>query len=178
MSRLDWKRGRWSAEVETQKIGDALRGYQPAFGDQITYWRFDYAHSQTHNIYDEATGAGRVFKGPLDIPVLHVIHAFGGDELAETGFYTNDQIQVACAFRQISRTGITHADLRNGAYLRDRFAYNGKLFRVLQMEIEGQIVRTDISVTIHATQLKHDEITDDPQFAQYAVDPVSLRGSS
>lgn len=174
MARIDWKRGRWGAEVETQQIADALRGWQPAFGDQVSYYRFDYAHSVEHNVYDEAVGTGRAFSGPIDVPALHVIHDFGGDTLDESGFYTNDEIRVTCGFRQLARTGLTHADLRNGRYLRDRLAYDDKLFRILAMAVQGQIVRSDIVVTIRAVQLKGDEIADDALFAQYAVDPNRL----
>lgn len=174
MARIDWKRGRWGAEIETQQIADALRGYQPAFGDQISYYRFDYSHSVEHNVYDEAVGTGRAFSGPIEVPVLHVIHEFGGDTLDESGFYTNDEIQVTSGFRQLSRTGLTHTDLRNGRYLRDRFAYDDKLFRVLKMSIKGQIVRSDIVISIRATQLKSDEIADDQMFRQYAQDPNRL----
>lgn len=178
MSRMDWKRGRWSAEVETQKIGDALRGYQPAFGDQMLYYRFDFQNSQESNIYDEATGTGRVYKGSIEVPVLHVVHTMGGDDLEEAGFYTNDQIQITVAFRQFSRTGMTHADLRNGSYLRDRLAYDDKLFRVLGMAIQGQIVRSDLVVSIDAVQVKSDEVVDDVQFAEYAVDKMAIQRSS
>lgn len=174
MARIDWKRGRWGAEVETQQIADALRGYQPAFGDQISYFRFDLSRSVKDSIYDEAISTGRAFNGPVDIPVLHVIHDFGENTLEDAGLYTNDEIQVTCGFRQLSRTGLTHVDLRNGRYLRDRLAYDDKLFRVLGMSVHGQIVRSDIIITIRATQLKSDEIADDAMFRQYVQDPNRL----
>lgn len=140
----------------------------------MMYFRFDLAHSVEHNVYDEATGTGRAFKGPVEVPVLHVVHDFGGDSLDEAGFYTNDEIQVKCGYRQLSRTGMTHSDLRNGRYLRDRIAYDDKLFRVLAMDIRGQIVRSDIVVGIRAVQLKSDEIVDDAMFRQYVTDPSGL----
>lgn len=174
MSRLDWKRSRWSAEVETQQIADGLRGYQPAFGDQVLYFRYDYARSTRHAVYDEAVEGGRVFSGPVELPVLDVVHAMGDVEQHEGGFYTSDSVEVMASFRQMSRTGLTHADLRTGRYLRDRLAYDGKLFRVREMRILGQLQRTDVSVVIEARQLKHDEIVHDPLFAQYAVDAVAL----
>lgn len=177
MTRLDWKRGRWGAEVETQQIAEGLRGYQPAFGDQIGYFRFDLSRSVEHNVYDEATSTGRAFDGPIEVPVLHVIHEFGGDTLEEAGLYTNDELQVTCAFRQLSRTGLTHTDLRNGRYLRDRIAYDDKLFRVLEINVRGQIVRSDIVVGIRAVQLKSDEIVDDVMFRQYVQDPNRLGAS-
>lgn len=173
MSRMDWKRGRWGAEVETQQIGDALRGYQPAFGDLVNYFRWDYAASAENNVYDEAVGVGRQFLGPVEVPVLHVTPRFGEDELLDSGFYTNETIQVVAGFRQLARTGLTLLDLRNGKYLRDRFAYDGSVFRVLGMNIQGKLIRSFIIVEINAVQLKPDEIVDDPQFAQYAVDPVA-----
>ena len=174
VGRADWKRGRWSAEVETQEIAEGIRAYQPGFGDQVLYFRYDYSRSVEHPVYDEAMSAGRVFKGPVEVQVVHVVHSFGGDTLEEAGFYTNDALEVTCGFRQLSRAGLTHADLRNARYLRDRIAYDGKLFRVLEMSIEGQIVRSDVIVSIKAVQLKSDEIADDPSFAQYAVDPNRL----
>jgi hypothetical protein len=177
VARIDWKRGRWGAEIETQQIADALHGYQPAFGDQVSYFRFDLSHSVKHNVYDEATSTGRAFKGPVEVPVLHVIHEFGGDTLNEAGFYTNDELQVTCGFRQLGRTGLTHADLRNGRYLRDRIAYDDKLYRILEMDIRGQLVRSDIVVGIRGVQLKSDEIVDDGMFRQYMSDPNRLGAS-
>lgn len=171
---MDWKRGRWGAELETQKIGDALRGWQPAFGDIITYYRFDFASSEESNIYDESIGTGRHFKGPVEVPVLHVIQTMGEDELDERGFYTNDTISVTCGFRQLARTGLQWVDLRNGSYLRDRFAYNDKLFRILGMATQGKLVRSYLIVEVTAVQLKTDEIADDAQFSQYAVDPMAI----
>jgi hypothetical protein len=178
VSRADWKRGRFSAEVETQQIAEGLRGYQSGFGDQVLYFRFDFSRSVKHSVYDEAVSTGRVFKGPIEVPVLHVVHGFGGDTLEDTGFYTTDELKVTCSFQQLSHTGLTHADLRNGRYLRDRMAYDGKLFRVLEMSIHGQIVRADTIAVIRAVQLKADEIEDDATFGQYAVDSVALTDPS
>lgn len=137
------------------------------------YYRYDHERSQKHPVYDEAILAGRVFLGPIELPVLDVTHRMGEVELADGGFYTNDIVQANCAFRQLARTGLTNTDLRTSSYLRDRFAYDGKLFRVLEMRILGQLQRSDIVIEINATQLKLDEIVNDPQFAQYAVDPAA-----
>lgn len=177
MGRLDWKRGRWSAGVETEQIADGLRGYQPAFGDQVLYFRYDYKASLRHSVYDEAVSTGRRFSGPVELPVLDVVHTMGEVEQVDEGFYTVDTLRVSSGFRQISRTGLTHADLLNGAYLRDRIAYDGRLFRVLEMRVLGQIQRADVSVEVKATQLKPDEIVMDPQFRQYALDSTALRDS-
>jgi hypothetical protein len=174
MVRLDWKRGRWTAEVETQKIAEGLRGWQPAWGDQVAYFRWDYAGSTRHPVYDEAIEGGRVFHGPIEVPVLSAVHVETADSLDEGGFYTTDNVRVMAGFRQLARTGLTRADLHTGAYQRDRIAYDGLLFRVLEMRILGQIQRHDVTVEINAVQLKADEIPNDPAFAAYAVNPMAL----
>jgi hypothetical protein len=171
MGRADWKRGRFSAEVETQEISEGLRGYQPAFGDHIDYFRFSHGKSKKHSVYDEAVEVGRQFAGSVDVPVLDVRHGMGDVQGQQDGFYTVDSLQVSASFRQLSRTGLTEIDLRTNNYLRDRIAYDGRLFRVREMRVLGQIQRSDVVVEMSAVQLKPDELVNDPQFAQYVVDP-------
>lgn len=173
MPRLDWKRGRWTSEVETQKIAEGLRGWQPAWGDQIVYFRWDYSRSTRHPVYDEAIDGGRVFHGPIEVPVLSAVHAEAADQQGEGGFYTTDSLQINASFRQLARTGLTRTDLRTGSYQRDRIAYDGMLFRALEMRILGQIQRHDVTIVINAVQLKSDEIPNDPEFAAYAVNPMA-----
>lgn len=177
MSRADWKRGRFSAEVETQEISEGLRGYQPAYGDHIDYFRYDYGRSTKHAVYDEAVESGRVFAGAVDVPVLDVRHGMGEVQNEQDGFYTVGALEISASFRQLSRTGLTDIDLRNARYLRDRIAYDGRLFRVRGMRVKGQIQRSDVVVEMSAVQLKPDELVNDPQFAQYVIDPTALPGS-
>jgi hypothetical protein len=175
MGRADYKRGRFTAGQETRSINAGLRGYQSYAGDQVEYWRFDHADSVMDDVYDEATGAGRVFYGPYAIPVLHVVHLQGEDTAGGTkGFYTNDTLSASASFRQVALTGMTLADIRTNAYLRDRLVYDEKAFRVTRMTALGQIQRADLILAIECQQLKADEIVDDAQFRQWAVDPNAV----
>jgi hypothetical protein len=76
---------------------------------------------------------------------------------------------VTLSFDQIKKMGLDKMDLNTGNYLKDRFVYDTKVFRVTRIEIMGQIQQKDIIVSIDATQVKPDEMVNDIQFAQYAV---------
>lgn len=151
-------------------IHRALRGYQRQVGDTITYWRFDYNASETHDVYDEAAGAGRVYNGPWQIPVIHANHGEAGDtDPRDSGLYIRDTLTVFVEFDQMSKAGLTDADIKHGAFQRDRVAYNNSLFAVVHMDIQGQIRRRDIIVTLQCEQLRDDELVDDPQFEPYVT---------
>lgn len=172
-SRLDWKNGRFNINTETTLIHRGLRGWQRQIGDSVIWWRFDYAQSQMDPIYDEGTSVGRVFYGPWTIPTIHCEHIEGTNtEPRDEGLYQVDELHVIAEFRQIQEVGLTFMDLRTGNYQRDRLAYDNKLFQIQECLVLGQIRRRDIIVSITATQIKNDELVDDPQFSAYLIDPT------
>ncbi|MBD0734059.1 hypothetical protein [Streptomyces sp. CBMA29] len=156
--------------AETTLIHRALRGYQRQVGDSMTYWRFAYNESEMDDVYDEAAGTGRAYYGPWQIPVIHVNHGEAGDtNPRDSGLYVRDTLFIIAEFNQISRAGLTDADIKHATYQRDRVAYNNSLFAVTHMDIQGQIRRRDIIVSLTCEQLRDDELVDDPQFEAYVT---------
>lgn len=136
--------------------------------DEINYFRFVYSQSSINPIFREAQGeAGKVYRPPVIIPTLHVNHDEGGNQNTPDGFYFNDVIYVTCEFDQLYRTGLVFQDIRTNKYLKDRFIYDTRVFRVTNMDIEGQIRERDMIVQITGTAVKPDELVDDPQFAGF-----------
>jgi hypothetical protein len=168
MGRLDYKLGRFSPDAETNEIEEGLRGYQVKYGDSIDYYRFMREASTMHDIYDEGTNGGRVYNGPIDLPCLQVIHEEGGNEDTDIGFYYNDDLHATLPFKTFARAGFPHPDLTTADYLKDRIVYDGKVFRVLKINVLGQIQRRDVVVSIEATQVRGDELVNDSQFAQWS----------
>lgn len=168
MSRLDWKRGRFDMDAETDRIFSGLEGYQDVTGDWLDYYRFDKEHSVMDDIYDEATGIGRQFLPAIQIPAIHVTHVEGENKNGDMGFYYNDDLEATFSFRSFQGVGLTLADIKTGNYLKDRVVYDDKVFRVEQLSIEGQIQRRDIIVQLRSTQMKPDELIDDPQFSRWS----------
>lgn len=172
MSRGNWKRGRFGVGFETRSIADALRAWQSQVGDQVGYYRFLRELSEVDPVYDEGTGAGKQYLGPIVVPVLHVVHTQGDNRGGgAVGFYSSDTLQATAAFRQFTRTGLSVPDLRDERYLKDRLVYDGKVFRVTRILSLGQVQRADLILGIEALQVNADELADDPQFAAWSVDP-------
>lgn len=172
-SRLDWKSGRFNINIETTLIHRGLRAWQHQTGDSVLWWRFDYSKSEMHPIYDEATGAGRVFYGPWFVPTLSCEHIAGANtEPREEGLYQVDELHVVAEFDQLQKIGLTYMDLQTANYRRDRLAYDNKLFQIQELVVLGQIRRRDIIVSITALQIKNDELVDDPMYSWYLNDPT------
>lgn len=168
--RAGWKGGRFSVNYETASIYGGLRDWQRWTGDQIYYYRFQYEQSNVDPVYGEAEPPmGRVYFGPNLIPALHVIHTEGDNDNTERGFYSNDRAHVTLSFDELKRLGLDRMDINTQNYLKDRFVYDGKVFRVTNFQILGQVQQKDIIVAIDATQVKPDELVNDLQFAQYAT---------
>jgi hypothetical protein len=168
MGRLDHGSGRFDADYEINDISQALRGWQSEFGDNVLYYRYWGEQSQVHNIWDEATGVGRVWHPPHEVEVLHVTHVEGGNQDRAEGQYYNDEIYVTASVEQLQRLGMTELDLQYQTFLRDRLVYNFRVFRVTRIQVMGQIQKRDVIVSIEGTQVKPDEMLNDRGFEAFA----------
>lgn len=169
MGRLDFGSGRFDADYETNEIHEALQGWATEFGDNVLYYRYWGSESQVHDIWDEATGVGRVWHPPHEIEVLHVTHAEGGNEdRAEMGQYYNDTLYLTASYDQLRRLGMTELDLQHQTYLNDRIVYDYRVFRVTRLQVMGQIQSRDVIVSIEGTQVKPDEMLNDLGFEAFA----------
>jgi hypothetical protein len=175
ISRLDAKRGRYNPDKETDIIFQAMSAWQGLDGDWIAYYHLDEAKSQIDDVYDEPTGAGLVFHAPVRVEVLHSTDTRGGNEYGDKGFYTNRDLDVKVMFDKFIQAGMSLADIDTENYLKDRVAYDRKIFRVTQIAIEGKMQERNIVVNITGTQLKPDELVLDSVFADWAPGgPYSL----
>lgn len=169
MSRLDWKRGAFNPDSETERIFAGMEGWREVHGDWIFYYRFNPNASVMDDVYDEAAGIGRVYNGPIRVPAIHVIHIQGPNEYGDMGFYHNDELTATVSFDQMSGTGLTYADVTAGQYLKDRLLYNDQIYRITQISSRGKIQQRSVIVDITATQMQPDELVDDGQFRQWSA---------
>lgn len=168
-NRLGRKQGRFTSDFEVNEIHAGLRGHQQAFGDDVEYYRFLRESSAMHDIYDEGTGAGRVYNGPINAPALRVVRLEGSVANVDTGLYWNDEVHATFGFDILEKIGLTEMQVEHHDYLRDRLVYDDKVFRVTNVQILGQLQKRDIVVSIDATQVKPDELVNDPQFKRWSA---------
>lgn len=168
MARLDWKRGRFSPDLEVNEINNALRGYQDGYGDFVDYFRFMLETSEMDDVYDEGHGVGRSYNGPIPLPSIQVIHTEGPQANTEGGFYYRDGISVTVSYAAFRRAGFPDADVNAADYLKDRLVYDNKVFRVTNVAVLGQLQRRDVIVSFEGAHVKPDELVNDLQFAKYS----------
>jgi hypothetical protein len=177
MSRLDYKHGRFNSDFETDRIFSAMEGWRRSYGDVVRYYRYNAAGSQMDPVYDEAVGSGRAYYPPIAVPCQHVTHVQGENEYGEYGMYYNDTLTGYVSFQAFIGVGLTYADIETGNYLDDRVLYDRKIFRVTQLITQGQIQQRDIIVLLRASQMKPDELVDDPTFANWSQGgPLDISG--
>lgn len=146
-----------------------MEGWRKSYGDVLRYYRFDLANSEIDPVYDEAVGAGRQYFPPINVPCQHVTHVQGENEYGDTGMYHNDTLTAYVSFQAFTGVGLSYADIETGTYLDDRVEYDRKIFRVVQLITQGQIQQRDIIILLRATQMKSDELVDDPVFAPWSL---------
>ena len=169
MSRMDWKNaGRFGSDAEINRVHEGMAGYRSAFGDWMSYYHLDEKHSEVDEVYGEATGNGYAYFPEIRLPCMHVRHIRGENTNSASGFYHNDELTALINYKMFSQSGLPLADIRDGQYERDRVIYNGLVFRITKITIEGKIQQRPTVVTLEATEMKKDELVDQPFFAAYA----------
>lgn len=170
MARIDWKRSqRFNPDSDTQKIFEALKGWQSTHGDWVAYFRWNPNKTVMDDVYDEAIGVGLIYDPPFQLPMQHVTHLEGQNERGTKGFYYNDTLDGQVAFDRFIEVGMSMADIMTGNYLKDRVYYDRKIFAVTDLAVQGQIQTRDIIIGLSATQLKPDELVNDTMFANWAL---------
>lgn len=167
MARIDFHRGRASSDFETLRMYSAMRGWSQGYGDYVDYYRLNQAATQFDDVYDEVTGNGRQYLPVVRLGCLHVQLIQGANDWDDKGFYMNDDIRAMVPYDVYEGTGMPVADLDTGLYEMDRIVYKQKVFKVVEIDIRGQIKERPVLVAIDATQLKPDELHEDPLFAVY-----------
>lgn len=168
MSRLDHKSsGRFTPRFETTELDRAAMGYERTWGDTVDYYRYAPELSAGHSVYDEPAGDGRKFSGPHKIPVMTVVRDEGMPEYLPGGMYWTDSLFFTIPYAELVRAGLGDIDIEHGNYTRDRLIYDDRVFRVVRIQVHGQVNRRDTMVVVTGIQLKPADLIGDVQFSAW-----------
>jgi hypothetical protein len=172
MSRVDGHSGRATADFETTRMYETMRGYKGDYGDWVDYYRLDPAVTAFDPVYEEVTGTGRQYLPVVRLGCLHVTLVQGANTMGDKGFYYNDDLRAIVPYDVYEGSGMTMADLDTGQWEMDRIVYKQKVFQVNLIAIAGQIQERPTVVAIDASQVKPDQLIEDALFAGYANMPT------
>lgn len=172
MARIDHHGGRATADFETNRIQGAMRAWQVHYGTWIDYFRFDRARTTWDDVYDEVTGAGRAYQTPIRLACQHVTFFVGPQEYDNAGGYYSNAIRATVSYEIYSKSGMPLTDIDTGLYQFDRIVYKDKVYRVTNLQTEGQIQDRETIVTLDANQLRADELVEDVLFHDFSERPI------
>ena len=156
-----------TSDVYDEAYGSSLSNVvDTTYGPQTKAGIEEFAGVET---FQSGVGNWLVYDPPVRLPCTHVTHIRGQNENGEYGFYFNDDLQALVPYDLFTKSGMTYADIETGNYMRDRVVFDRWVFRVTQILMQGKIQERVILVTINCTQMKPDQLTDSPIFAQWSI---------
>jgi hypothetical protein len=135
------------ASVEDEDGGDP----GIAFDDDL----YDEGGSQSARV-GPAVGSGRRWKAPRTVPVYQAVLNEGEQEFLPEGNYTVDRLTLYVQYSELAKRISNPTD--RGAHVNDRIGYDGRIFSVDAFNPRGRIADAVMTVTVHCTEIKDDEM--------------------
>lgn len=189
MSRAGQPGGRFDARYEAHSVSAGARDdLEQPFGQNVEWWAYDVAAQQVDSVYDVGVPAvgGRVWKGPYRLPVISA-HQIQGKTPQQNheGFFNADRLRLVVRVDTARQVGLKHIADHPDQLLADRVQWRGQVYKPEGVQPRG-IVGHDryLIVSIDATQIRPDELINDPSFPSYqnelpvTANPIVLRATS
>lgn len=156
---------RWSINYELDSISRGIEEDIQRVLDQHAKWyRFLADPSRIDPVYDVGDyDGGRVWSEPIKINLVQAVIQQGPQFHNDRGFYTVDNFSFAVNAKEFTDK-IPEVALSPDAFLRDRIEFMGNLFAPTTMFPRVHIGKRIVLLTVQATQVKSEELINDPQF--------------
>lgn len=171
---------RFPIKQEIASIHEGLTGYQGEVGTKVLWFAFDRVGSQPNpgtagddiydDVYDEGSQTDALeWSDPIPVPVLSAVRYEGPRQVHDTGFYTTDRLHLSIDLRQARQTGLSNIDLRSVERMHDRLVYDNVVFRIMDIQIRGQLEDEDVVIGIDAIEVDPSELVNAPDFTNWAA---------
>lgn len=169
--------GRFSTDWELDEVGDGITwDATNPFGTAAEWWIYNSEESQADPIYDvEPVGAGRVWDGPAELPVISASITHGVNQSNQRGFYSSDSLKLTLNIDDLQRTSpeIFYDDrgfIRPQINLANKYrvVWQGQVYRPMQTQTQGYVTDRGTIIVLKCMQVMPEEMVNDEQFQQYA----------
>ena len=162
--------GRFDSDFEVDSISDGITEdlTNPA-GTIAEWWIFNPATSTKDVLYDvDAAGVGRVWRGPLKVPVVRATITQGQVLQSDRGFYNPDTLHLTMNADDLERLNPGIVSAIEASSTRDRVVWKGQVYRPFKVQNVGIVSERYTIVTIDMQQVMPEEMINDAQFLSYA----------
>lgn len=165
--------GRFTTGYETESIAEGITNdLQQPVGQHVLWWFYSPDITEVDPVYDVgAYTGGRLWEDPFVLPVVLASIQQGPAYQNERGYYTMDQLTLLVNAEQMYSRIPTMAKTPD-IHLRDRIEYRGGVFTPDMVFPKGHIHEHLVVVRIDATEVKQDELVNDPQFSHFVKKPL------
>ena len=187
------RQGRFSVPSEHASIiSGTTTELVKTVGTTIEWWEFDSANTTVDPIYDVGgnSGAGRMWKTPLIIPVVNAHLEQGVSIQTDRGLYNADQLTIIINVDVIENKlnfyganynnipELSNVEINPDTYLRDRIVFRHEVFTPIRVLPEGIIQNNYTLLRVQCNQVNAEELVNDSQFQHFAnysaFDPTTL----
>lgn len=172
---IDHERGSYITGTTKELVGTV--------GAQVEWWFFDQENTVVDPIYDVGgsdSTAGRIWSGPILIPVVNASIVQGVTMQNDRGFYNTDVLTVTVnvdliespiSFKgAVAKTipQLKGLEINPDAYLRDRITFRHEVWTPTRIYPAGLVKNKYTLISIECNQVNAEEMVNDSQFQHYA----------
>lgn len=166
-----------SSEIDRNWAGIS-EDLQRVVGGSLPWWRYNESATQVDSIYDvgAANGVGRQFKSP--VMLKYIVAQLGQGQVVQSseGYYQVDVLNLLVNMPDIlayyadaeTDEDSFFSDSLQDDLMRDRFVFNGRVFRPIQISLRGRIADRYTLISFNMMEVHDEELINDPQFSQYS----------
>jgi hypothetical protein len=153
-------------------------------GTKVEWWFYD-EHATTVDPIDDVGGSnygvgGRIWKGPLTVPVVKASIVQGVTVQNDRGFYNTDilrlTLNVDLIEEDLSLLGanlstipqLRSLEINPDDYLRDRIVFRHEVFTPTRINPLGIVKNNYTLIAVDCNQVNPEEMVNDTQFQHYA----------
>jgi hypothetical protein len=178
--------GRFDIDYEALSIYEGINDdLRAPVGDYVDWWVWDQEHLEQNfsrvvdDIYDTSRNTratvpgevnGRKWKDPFKMPVVMTQLIRGANVMNERGFYVVDTLRIIINIKDVNQYLPEMLPFPEDN-IRDRIVYNGQVFSPTRLLPRGRFDGRYAVVTVDCNEVKAEELVNDAQFQQYALEP-------
>jgi hypothetical protein len=138
---------------------EGMKQYQVDVGEWVQWFRYNQAASTSHPVY--STGPNRQWYPPITLPVVIGEYQRARRNRDDDGLYQVDRVHAICSYDAFFHTTMPDPDPNGADHVKDRVAFDGKLFSVEAFSPAGRVASYFLTISIDLVEVALEDLDED-----------------
>jgi hypothetical protein len=143
-----------------------MKRYQEEAGEWVQWFRFNQAATTSDPTY--STGPQRAWYPPITVPVMIGEYRRAAKNFDDDGLYLVDEVHGVISYFAFFSTTMPDPDPLGADHLRDRVAYDGRLFSVSSFIPRGRVASYFLTISFDMIEVAAEELAEDAAISMFA----------